>query len=98
MQEWQNKLLAIPMNWQILGHPRVKAFTRNDSFHSGMAVSLTCQSCGLACPQRLILPLLEYKTHVSRTIDSQIMEDPCTYDYCVNTVQQINLISTLQNI
>ena len=45
------------MNWQILGHPRTEAICRNDSFHSGMAVSLTCQSCGLACPQHLILPL-----------------------------------------
>ena len=57
MQEWQKNSQAIPMNWQILGHPRTKAIPRNDSFYSGMAVSLTCQSCGLACPQRLILPL-----------------------------------------
>ena len=38
-------LTAILMNWQILGHPRTKAISRNDSFYSGMAVSLTCQSC-----------------------------------------------------
>ena len=57
MQEWQKNLLAIPMNLQILGRPRTKAISRNDSFYSGMAVSLTCQSCGLACPQRLIPPL-----------------------------------------
>ena len=29
----------------------------NDSFYSGMTVSLTCQYCGLESPQRLILPL-----------------------------------------
>ena len=34
-----------------------KAISRDDSFYSGMAVSLTWQSCGLACPQLLILPL-----------------------------------------
>ena len=28
-----------------------------DSFYSGMAVSFNCQSCGLACPHYLILPL-----------------------------------------
>ena len=41
------------MNWQILGHTRTNAISSNDSFNSGTAVSLTCQSCG-----RLILPLL----------------------------------------
>ena len=55
------KLPAIPMKWQILGHPRTKAISRNDSFYSGMTVSLTCQSCGLACPQRLILPLCSHQ-------------------------------------
>ena len=67
VQEWQKILLAIPMNWQILGHLRTKAISRNDSFYSGMAVSLTCQSCRLACPQHLILPLSfdsELYTHV----------------------------------
>ena len=66
VQEWQKILPAIPMNWQILGHPKTKAIFRNDSFYSGMAVSLTCQSCGLACPQRLILPLALYllKNHI----------------------------------
>ena len=29
-----------------------------------MAISLTCKSCGLACPQRLILPLI-YKRYLS---------------------------------
>ena len=57
VQEWQKNLLAIQMSWQFSGHPRTKAIFRTDSFHSGMAVSLTCQSCGLACPQGLILPL-----------------------------------------
>ena len=32
-------------------------FSRNVSFHSGMAVFLPRQSCGLACCQRFILPL-----------------------------------------
>ena len=57
VQEWQKILLAIQMNWQILGYPGTKFISRNDSFYSGMAVSLTYQSCKLACPQRLILPL-----------------------------------------
>ena len=59
-KKWQNFLLAIPMDWQILRHPRTKNISRDDSFYSGMAVSLTCQSCGLACPQRLILPLVVF--------------------------------------
>ena len=57
VQEWQNLLLAIPMNWQIQGHPSTKDISRNVSFYSGMAVFLTFQSCGLACPQHLILTL-----------------------------------------
>ena len=33
--------------------------TKIHSVTSGMAVPLTCQSCGLACHQRLILPLVK---------------------------------------
>ena len=45
------------MTWKskaILGQ---RPFLGMTIFYSGMAVSLTCQSCALACHQRLILPL-----------------------------------------
>ena len=52
-------------------HPRTKAISRNDSFHSGMAVSLTCQSCVLESPQRLILPL-EYSKKIENNLKSTL--------------------------
>ena len=55
------------MNWQIQGHPITNAISRKDSFYSGMAVSLICQSCGLACPQRLISPLYTVYHTVKKT-------------------------------
>ena len=68
VQEWQNLLLAIPMNWQIQGHPSTKDISRNVSFYSGMAVFLTFQSCGLACPQHLILTLCEHTSQIILSI------------------------------
>ena len=80
------------MNWQILGYPRTKVISRNDSFYSGMAVSLTYQSCKLACPQRLILPL--YKAEFFYLIWFISVNSTCKHDYKNNQGYHLNILVT----